>query len=135
MENCLILEGITSTYNSWVFNMEQFEEVYNQTENELPENSTELTLPSVQTGIARVFKINNNFSTHSELDLEFHIDGKRNTLIRSNVLSINPHFGTEIKYKNLIDFRFGLGDMSRETDFDNTEFISIQPNIGAWISF
>ena len=130
-----IARDATSTYNSWVFNMEQFEEIYNQTENELPENSTELTLPSFQTGIARVFKINNNFSTHSELDLEFHIDGKRNTLIRSNVLSVNPHFGTEIKYKNLIDFRFGLGDVNRETDFDNTEFISIQPNIGLGFHF
>ena len=42
--------------------MEQFEEVYNQTQNELPDNSTELTLPSVQTGIAKVFKINDNFA-------------------------------------------------------------------------
>ncbi|MAO72313.1 MAG: hypothetical protein CMD02_07415 [Flavobacteriales bacterium] len=130
-----IVRDATSTYNSWVFNMEQFEEIYNQTENELPENSTELTLPSVQTGIARVFKINNNFSTLSELDLEFHIDGKRNTLIRSNVLSINPNFGTEIKYKNLIDFRFGIGDISREKNFDNTEFISLQPNIGLGFHF
>ena len=130
-----IVRDATSTYNSWVFNMEQFEEIYNQTENELPENSTELTLPSVQTGIARVFKINNNFSTLSELDLEFHIDGKRNTLIRSNVLSINPNFGTEIKYKNLIDFRFGIGDISREKKFDNTEFISLQPNIGLGFHF
>ena len=115
--------------------MEQFEEVYNQTQNELPDNSTELTLPSVQTGIAKVFKINDNFSAHSELDLEFHIDGKRNTLISSNVLSINPHLGTEIRYKNLIDFRFGIGDISIETDFDNTEFISIQPNIGLGFHF
>ena len=123
-----IARDATSTYNSWIFNMEQFEEVYNQTENELPENSTELTLPSFQSGIARIFKINNNFSSHCELDLEFHIDGKRNTLIRSNTLSVIPHFGTEIQYKNLIDFRLGIGDISRETDFDNTEFISLQPN-------
>ena len=50
------MRTLTSTYNSWVFNMEQFEEIYNQTENELPENSTELTLPSVQTGIARFLR-------------------------------------------------------------------------------
>ena len=130
-----IARDATSTYNSWIFNMEQFEEVYNQTENELPENSTELTLPSFQSGIARIFKINNNFSSHCELDLEFHIDGKRNTLIRSNTLSVIPHFGTEIQYKNLIDFRLGIGDISRETDFDNTEFISLQPNIGLGFHF
>ena len=130
-----IARDATSTYNSWIFNTEQFEDIYNQTENELPQNSTELTLPSVQAGIARFIKINNNFSTHSELDLEFHIDGRRNTFISSNNLSINPHFGTEIKYKNLIDFRFGIGDVSRETDFDNTEFISVQPNIGLGFHF
>ncbi len=130
-----IARDATSTYNSWIFNMEQFEDVYNQTENELPQNSTELTLPSVQAGLARFFRINNNFSAHSELDLEFHIDGRRNTFISSNNLSINPHFGTEIKYKNLIDFRFGIGDISREKDFDNTEFISVQPNIGLGFHF
>mgnify|MGYP000232680806 FL=1 len=75
-----ISRDATSTFNSWMFNMENFEEVYFQTGNELPENSSEITLPSVQTGVSRRYNINEEFSAHSELDLDVHFDGKRNTL-------------------------------------------------------
>ena len=130
-----ISRDATSTFNSWMFNMEKFEEVYFQTGNELPENSSELTLPSIQTGIARSFIINKIFSAHSELDLDIHFDGERNTLYSANTTSVNPHFGTEIKYKDIIDFRFGVGNFSRETDFNNKKYISLQPNIGIGFHF
>ena len=130
-----ISRDATSTFNSWMFNMENFEEVYFQTGNELPENSSEITLPSVQTGVSRRYNINEEFSAHSELDLDVHFDGKRNTLWSNSRLSVNPHFGTEIRFKDLIAFRFGLGDFSRETDFQNKEYISVQPNIGLGFHF
>ena len=130
-----ISRDATSTFNSWIFNMEKFEEVYLQTGNELPENSSEITLPSFQTGIARIFTINKNFSAHSELDLDIHFDGERNTLYSANTTSINPHFGTEIRYRDIIDFRFGVGDFSRETNFNNEKYVSVQPNIGIGFHF
>jgi len=130
-----ISRDATSTFNSWIFNTEKFEEVYLQTGNELPENSSEITLPSIQTGIARSFTINKNFSAHSELDLDIHFDGERNALWSNSTLSINPHFGTEIKYRDLVDFRFGIGDFSNELDFNNDNYISVQPNIGIGFHF
>lgn len=130
-----IARDASSTYNSWVFNMENFEDVYNQTGNELPENSSELTLPSLQTGIARNIHINDNFTAHTELDFVVHIDGKRNTLISSDNISLNPHFGTEIRYKELVDFRFGIGDFTKETDFNNEKYFTMQPNIGIGFQF
>ena len=43
--------------------MEKFDNtLYLTTGNELPENSSEITLPSLQTGIARFFVINDNTS-------------------------------------------------------------------------
>ena len=130
-----ISRDATSTFNSWMFNMENFEEVYLQTGNELPENSSEITLPSVQTGVSREYNINEKFSAHSELDLDVHFDGERNALWSNSTLSVNPHFGTEIRFKDLIAFRFGVGDFSRETDFQNEEYISVQPNIGLGFHF
>ena len=130
-----IARDASSTYNSWVFNMENFEDVYNQTGNELPENSSELTLPSLQTGIARNIHINDNFTAHTELDFVVHIDGKRNTLISLDNISLNPHFGTEIRYKELVDFRFGIGDFTKETDFNNEKYFTMQPNIGIGFQF
>ena len=131
----VISRDATSTFNSWIFNMEKFKEVYFQTGNELPENSSEITLPSFQTGIARIFTINKNFSAHSEIDLDIHFDGERNTLYSANTTSINPHFGTEIRYRDIIDFRFGVGDFIRETNFINKKYVSVQPNIGIGFHF
>lgn len=130
-----ITRDASSTYNSWVFNMENFADVYNQTGNELPENSSELTLPSLQTGIARNIHINDNFTAHTELDFVIHIDGERNTLISSDNISLNPHFGTEIRYRDLVDFRFGIGDFTKETDFNNEKYFTMQPNIGVGFQF
>jgi hypothetical protein len=125
-----IVRDATSTYNSWTFNMDKFEEVYSQTGNELPENSSEITIPSIQTGVNRSFKLNDNFSVNSELDLDIHFDGERNSLISSSLFSVNPHFGSEIKFKEIIDFRFGIGDIRSEIDFNEEEYISLQPNLG-----
>lgn len=130
-----IARDASSTYNSWVFNMEKFEEIYQQTGNELPENSSEITLPSLQTGIARIIHINDNFTAHTELDFDVHFDGGRNTLISSERISFNPHFGTEIRYKKVLDFRFGIGDITKETDFNNEKYFTIQPNIGMGFKF
>ena len=130
-----ITRDATTTFNSWMFNMEKFEEVYLQTGNELPVNSSELTLPSIQTGIARYFMISDKFLAHSEIDLDIHFDGQRNTLLSTKKFSINPHFGTEIRYNNLLDFRFGIGDFIREKDFNNENYFNAQPNVGIGINF
>ena len=130
-----IVRDATTTYNTWIFNLEQFEQIYTLTNNNMPENTSEITFPSLQTGVARIYRINDNFSAHSELDLELHIDGRRNSLFSNERVSVSPHVGTEIKFKNLIDFRFGIGDIASEIDFNNIKYIKVQPNIGIGFHF
>ena len=130
-----ICRDAASTFNVWIFNMQNLNEVFLQTENEIPANSSEITLPSLQLGIARNYNINKKFSAHSELDLDVRIDGKRNTLWTNKILSINPHFGTEIRFKDFVAFRFGLGEFVRGIDFQNLEYVSAQPNIGLGFHF
>ena len=67
--------------------------------------------------------------------MDIHFDGERNTLYSANTTSVNPHFGAEIRYRDIIDFRFGIGDFSRETDFNNEKYVSVQPNIGIGFHF
>lgn len=131
----MISRDATSTFNSWMFDMEEFQEIYIETGNDLPENSSEITFPSLQIGLARFFIINDKFSGHTELDADFHFDGQRNTLYSGNFISFNPHCGTEIKFRDIIDFRFGIGDIKKELDFNNHRYLSIQPNIGIGFHF
>ena len=130
-----IARDVTSTFNSWMFDMERFEDIYDQTGNELPQNSTEITLPSMQTGIARSFKLNDRFSGHSEIDLTLFFDGNRNVLFSGKTISLTPHMGTEILYMDIVAIRFGVGNFRKELDFNNESYISMEPNIGLGFTF
>jgi hypothetical protein len=68
-----------------------------------------------------------------ELDLDMTFDGKRNTLIKSNLMSVDPHFGFEFGYKDFIFFRTGLCNMQQVTDFEGKKSLNVQPNIGLGI--
>ena len=130
-----ITRDVTSTFNSWMFDMQRFEEVYLQTGNELPKNGTEITLPSLQTGIARSFKLNDRFSGHTEIDFTVYFDGERNVFFTGENFSLSPHMGTEILYMDIIAIRFGIGNFNKELDFNNNSYISMQPNIGIGFTF
>ena len=128
------LRDATSTFNAWFFDNSQLEEIFNQTGNELPQNGLELTLPKLLLGVARDFKISQNFGLLTELDADFTFDGKRNVLIKSNSVNIDPHFGLEINYKKIVYVRGGIGNFAMIPDFDK-EVLSFQPNFGIGLRF
>ena len=130
-----VLRDGTSTFNAWSFSLDdRTREVFTLTGNEIPENSLELTLPRMLLGTGRQFNISNSFSIYSEIGLDLTFDGKRNTLIKSNFMSIDPHLGFEIGYKNFAFLRGGVGNIQQETNFDGEKITSLQPNMGVGIN-
>lgn len=121
---------ITSTFNFWNYNTSDLEEVFKETNNEIPENSMEITLPKIILGAARNFSINEKIEALVEIDADITTDGKRNVVLKTNLISIDPHFGAEINYKKLVYFRIGVGNMQKVPDFDNDNVFTFQPNIG-----
>ena len=125
---------ITSTFNAWTYDLtEEENDVLVATGNELPENSIEVTLPRLILGAARNFRISNSFNSLVELDMDVTFDGKRNTLIKSDPVSIDPHFCVEVDYKKIVFLRAGLGNIQEEIDFGNKKTTTFQPNIGLGI--
>ncbi|MFN6379699.1 MAG: hypothetical protein ACK4WD_10505 [Flavobacteriales bacterium] len=121
---------VTSTFNAWSFSLdERTKEVFEQTNNDLPENGLELTLPRFILGAAKSFQFN-KVSLLTEINATATTDGRRNTLISSQPFSIDPSLGFEVGYMNTVFFRGGMGNIQRVTNFDNSESIVIQPNIG-----
>ena len=57
-------------------------------------------------------------------------DGKRNVLIKSDALSVDPHFGVELDYQKIVHLRFGLGEFQEIKDFDGSTSNVYQPNFG-----
>ncbi len=125
-----MFRDVTSTFNAWSFNTETFEEAFLVTGNEIPVNSLEITMPKLLLGTAKEFKLSNNFGLVVEIDFDMTFDRKRNVLIPGNPVSIDPHMGFEVDYRNMIFFRAGVRDFQKIPNLDNTEDITFLPTMG-----
>lgn len=127
-------KDITSTFNAWSYTLtDRMKEVFTITGNEIPANSIEITLPKLILATARNIKLSENFKLLADVDLDLTFDGKRNVLVKSSFVSIDPHIGTELNYRDFLFFRAGLGNIQKESDILGKEITSFQPNIGLGI--
>ncbi len=125
---------VTSTFNAWSFNLsEETKQVFLATGNEIPENSVEITLPKLLLGAARKFDFNDKVSLLAELDMDATFDGKRNVLINSKSVNLDPHIGLEASYMNIIFLRAGIGNYQTYTDNLGKKINTFQPNIGVGV--
>ena len=130
----LMAKDITGTFNAWSFDFTDKEkEVLRATDNAIPENSLEVTVPKFIFGAAYDINIKDKFSILPELDFEITTDGKRNVPIRTNVMSIDPRFGLELNYISIIYVRGGIGNIQKSTDDFGEKIVTFQPNIGLGI--
>lgn len=123
-------KDITSTFNAWSFNTEKLKDVFAQTGNEIPQNGLEITLPRLVIGAAYQTAISKKISFAPELDADITFDGKRNVLIKSNPVSVDPKFGFEFGYDDFIFLRAGLGNIQEIKNIDQSTSTSVQPNMG-----
>lgn len=127
----LMVRDITTTYNIWNINKEEFSKVSNAIAGQnqtIPENS-EITLPKVQFGLSKKFAFHNESAllVASNLNLRFE---QTNDLISTKILSIDPAVGLEYSYIDMVFVRSGVGNFQNITQLDNKKSISFQPNIG-----
>jgi len=129
----LTAKDITTTFNAWSFNLSEDEKsTFNETGNEIPVSSNEVTLPRLVLGIAYQTNIGSNFSLLAETDLTFSTYGREAALVSKNSLEIDPTLGVEIGYMNKAFLRFGMGNIQRRVNIENFDesTIEIQPNVG-----
>ncbi|WP_286744813.1 MULTISPECIES: hypothetical protein [Roseivirga] len=132
----LMLRDISTTFNTWTINKEALRPVFNQTNNDIPGNSTEITLPKAIVGASRSFRINDKIDVLTSADMVFTFDGRRNVLVKSRLASIDPQVGAEFDYENKFFLRMGIGNFQRVKDFSRggqpseSTFWSFQPNMG-----
>lgn len=127
----LMVRDITTTYNTWNINEEEFETIRNAIpgENqELPE-TTEITLPKAQLGISKKYIFQHDYSLLGALNMNMQFT-RTNDLISTNLVSIDPALGFEFGYIDLVFLRAGVGNFQNTLEIDNTKSLSLQPNIG-----
>lgn len=129
-----MLRDITTTYNIWNINETEFQKIKNaQTQTplqnqDLPE-STEITLPKAQLGIARKFEFKNNLSLLAATNFNMQFE-RTNDIVSSKAISISPAVGFELGYNNLAFLRTGIGNFQNTLQLDGSKTVGFQPNIG-----
>lgn len=132
----LMARDVTTTYNAWVFNLDsQTQEVFYKTGNTIPVNGMEITLPKFILASYGKFNLGKNgLYTAGEVNFDLTTDGRRNTLVKSGVFSIDPHLGIEVGFKNYFAIRGGISNIQKVKNFDDTEKTNIQPSIGVGLN-
>jgi hypothetical protein len=131
-----VIKDVTTTFNAWNFTFtEKEKQVLYLTNNKIPIQSTELTQPRLMLGAAHFFNLNKSLSILSEINTDITFDGKRNTIISGNAISIDPRIGLELGIKKNFFVRAGISNFQNalaDSDTLNQKKVWIyQPSIGA----
>lgn len=126
----LVGRDITSTFNVWNYNSASVLEIFSQTGNQIPTNSIELTLPRLVAEVARSISWSENLGASITAGITITTDGKRNTLLRTNLFSADLQAGMEWHYKRTFFLRGGVGNFQRLQNFDKTYYTQTQPSFG-----
>ena len=136
----LVARDVTTTFNAWSFTFSEKEkEVLYLTKNDIPVKSTELTAPRLIAAAGYNFVFNPKFSLLAEANLHFTFDGKRNTVVSTNAVSIDPNIGVEANINNSVFLRAGISNFQKalaDGDTTNQKKVWIyQPSLGAGFKF
>ena len=132
----LMIRDITTTYNTWAIDEDEFNKIQNAIpgkNQELPE-TTEITKPKIQLGVAKNWKIGRFFNLQSEVDLNIRFE-QTNDIFSSSIVSIDPAVGFQLDYDKLVYLRLGVGNFQYITEFDNSKTLSTQPNFGLGFNY
>ncbi|TFV94788.1 PorV/PorQ family protein [Algoriphagus kandeliae] len=126
----LMLRDITTTFNAWAHNAELVRDIYSSTNNEIPLNSVELTLPRAISSVSYIWSFGEKFALTSALDLEMTFDGNRNTVISTSLLSIDPRLGLELGFKKSVFIRAGISNLQYIKNFQGERNLNFLPSTG-----
>lgn len=132
----VMARDITTTFNMWSINETEFNKIKNAIpgkNQKLPETN-EVTKPKLQAGIAKKFRVSRFFNLLTEIDLNMRF-AQTNDIISSNFVSIDPAFGFQLDYDNLVFLRGGIGNFQNIKEFNNTKSLSVQPNFGVGFNY
>jgi hypothetical protein len=129
---------ITGTFNAWSYSLNEKQiATLQQTGNEIPTASLEITTPKLILGVAKKTNVwKDRISILGEVNFINTFDGMRNTVIKSEIWSMEPAMGLEIGYKDFIFLRGGLGNIQKELNDRATVYVTtVQPNFGVGVKY
>ncbi|HXB91041.1 MAG TPA: PorV/PorQ family protein [Puia sp.] len=132
----IVAKDVTTTFNAWSYSLnEAMREVFYETQNEIPGKSIELTAPQLLLGGSYNFRLGRKLNLLAEGDLDVTFDGRRNTVISTTPVSIDPRLGLELSFKDVFFVRAGVNNFQQVLDDRDTlnqrKIWIYQPSVGA----
>lgn len=127
---------VTTTYNTWSINEAEFATIQGAIDGqnqELPE-TTEITIPKLQIGLAHIFPIKEKFELLAALNLDTRF-AQTNDIISNRNVSSTPAFGFELGYIKMVYLRGGVGNFQDVQQLDGSQQIGFQPNFGVGFKY
>ena len=127
----LMVRDITTTFNAWSIDEEEFNKIQNAIpgENQEAPESLELTKPKMQFGVSKTFVAFRDFNILTEIDLNMRFS-ETNDILSSSFLSIDPGVGLQFDYLSMVYLRLGVNNFQYFTEFDGAKSTSLEPNFG-----
>ncbi len=120
------LMNIPSLFKFWEINKSSLKDLP-ELGNAMPSGENEIVYPTLKGGLSRRFTLPHNFTLLVSADADLRFENRRTYYINIGRMSIEPHLGTEISFKNIVSIRAGLTDFTT----DRSSHIYTSPTLGA----
>lgn len=120
---------LSGTFNAWFFNAD-YNETFVKNNQEIPQNSVEVTLPSGKLGVSYLFLRQKKFNILASYDMQLYFDGKRQTPLSLGAMSVEPRMGVEVGYKQLVFIRMGASNLVTKPDDEGVKRLGLFPTAG-----
>lgn len=128
-----VLRDASTTINAWSYSFTEEEiDILDNLGNTVPESSQEIIRPTLSVGTSYRYRVNENLDATIALDGDFTFDGRRNTLIASRAMSVEPHLGLELSSREVLFLRAGIASVQSRQKINNPDDREyfVQPNMG-----
>ena len=127
----LMLRDITTTFNAWSIDQEEYDKIKNAIpgENQESPETLELTKPKAQFGVAKSFYVLRDFKILTEFDVNMRFS-ETNDIFSTSFVSIDPALGFQIDYIDMVYLRAGVNNFQNFTEIDGSSSTSLEPNFG-----
>lgn len=122
------VQDISTMLQSWSVNDASLTSLVEVFGDDMPEGGTELVLPVIRLGAARVAPVGQG-ELRVETDLDVAFDGQQANAFSAGEASFHPRVGAEYAFRDVVSVRAGL---SRIQDTD-VEGLDLTPTLGAGV--
>lgn len=130
-----VARDITGTFNAWSFKRDMLSQAFELSNNELPENSLEVTVPRLILAASRDFHINDKILLAVAFDTHLTFDGRRHVVLPIGPVGIDPYLGGELRFSNWLFARVGVGNFQLVPGMNGKDNLNLQPNLGIGIQY